>query len=610
MAKFDNAVIYHIYPLGYCGAEKDNAFGAPVSRILNVIPQIPVLKRQGYTAVYFGPVFSSTRHGYDTADYLTIDARLGTNADFAVVCNELHKAGLSVVLDGVFNHVGRDFWAFRDVREKRWQSEYKDWFLLRDGNSNYNDGFWYEGWEGHYDLVKLNLANPAVKDHIKYAISEWVKQFGIDGLRLDVAYCLDLNFLKELHWFCKGLDPDFWVMGETLHGDYRVWCNPEMCDSVTNYQSYKGLWSSFNAYNMFEIAHSISRQFGGEDWCQCRGMKLYTFLDNHDVTRIATQLTTKEHLKPLYTLLFTMPGIPGVYYGSEYGVTGDKKDGDDALRQPFELSRYDQNADLPKYISKLAYAHSIFNPLFEGSYAQVYLTNKQYAFSRTKDGETVYALINSEGRAVDFPPCGNGEYIDVLTGEHGVLNAPVNVPAFGAKIFVQPSEKYDRYKSAIDNADNIQPVKKPVIETITAECADPKIPEVTEAAAYIVHEENAVPLVHSVTIVNENVTDVLIVSDTDDDEPIDYFGLSFKKETVTEAKAEVKSEVTAEPTPEPISSPKPEIWNEAMFQLALKSKVEQSVREAVSAAIAREYANITEVVVNAVLAEFERFTKK
>ena len=307
---FENAVFYHIYPIGYFGCPRQNDFTSePTHKILRVIDDIPHIKELGCNAVYFGPVFESSAHGYDTADYTKIDRRLGTNEDFKKVCDALHENGIRVVLDGVFNHVGRDFWAFRDVRENKLGSAKKDWFHVRDGNDGYNDGFWYEGWEGHYELVKLNLYNPEVKQYLKDCITGWKNEFGIDGLRLDVAYCLDLNFLKELHGHCKWLAEDFFLLGETLHGDYNKWMNPEMLDSVTNYECYKGLFSSFNDMNMFEIAHSINRQFGSENWCLYRGKHLYTFVDNHDVNRIASMLKTKEHLPDIYTLMFMMPGL-------------------------------------------------------------------------------------------------------------------------------------------------------------------------------------------------------------------------------------------------------------------------------------------------------------
>ena len=329
---FDESVIYQIYPLGLCGAPLEND-GALVPRIRRVLDWVDHIKDLGADTVLFNPLFESDKHGYDTRDYNTLDCRLGSNEDFKAVCDALHTAGLRVMLDGVFNHVGRGFWAFRDVQEKKWDSPYKDWFHINfDGNTGFNDGFWYEAWEGHYELVKLNLGNPEVVRHHFDAIRGWVEQFGIDGLRLDVAYCLSPDYLRQLRRFTGELKADFVLMGETLHGDYNRWMNDEMCHSVTNYECYKGLWSSFNSMNLFEIGHSLARQFGPEQWTLYKGRHLLSFLDNHDVERIASMLANKDHLTPAYGILFGMPGVPAVYYGSEWGMEGKKSQGDAALR--------------------------------------------------------------------------------------------------------------------------------------------------------------------------------------------------------------------------------------------------------------------------------------
>ena len=163
----NNSVFYHIYPLGFCGCPEYND-GKVEYRLDKVLNWIPHLKEMGINAIYFGPVFQSKKHGYDTSDYYTIDCRLGDNASFKHICEELHKNGIRIVLDGVFNHVGRDFWAFKDVQHNGDCSQYCGWFqnLNFGGRSPYNDPFWYEGWSGHYDLVKLNLHNQAVVDHL------------------------------------------------------------------------------------------------------------------------------------------------------------------------------------------------------------------------------------------------------------------------------------------------------------------------------------------------------------------------------------------------------------------------------------------------------------
>ncbi len=434
---FENAVFYHIYPIGYFGCPRINDRSAETSHvILKLIDDIPHIKSLGCNAVYFGPVFESVAHGYDTVDYTKIDRRLGTNEDFAKVCEALHENGIRVVLDGVFNHVGRDFGAFMDVREHKLGSAKRDWFHVREGNSPYNDGFYYEGWEGHYELVKLNLYNPEVKQYLKDCITGWKKEFGIDGLRLDVAYCLDLNFLKELHGHCKWLAEDFFLLGETLHGDYNKWMNPEMLDSVTNYECYKGLFSSFNDMNMFEIAHSINRQFGSENWCLYRGKHLYTFVDNHDVSRIATMLKTKEHLPVIYTLMFMMPGIPAVYYGSEFGLEGDKHSGDDALRPEFDLEKMKSEGirDFSAHIKALAEIQKNHPAAAWGDYKQVQLTNRQYAFMRSTGDETLLTVLNADGAPFTFNLNMSGAREDLLTGETMELGG-LTLPAFTSAVF-------------------------------------------------------------------------------------------------------------------------------------------------------------------------------
>lgn len=424
------SVFYQIYPLGFCGAPFEND-GVLTPRIRKVIDWIPHIKNLGANAIYFSPVFESDTHGYNTRDFRKIDVRLGTNEDFADVCQALHKEGIKVVLDGVFNHVGRGFWAFQDVLEKRWDSPYKDWFHISfDGNSNYNDGLWYEGWEGNYDLVKLNLCHPDVKQHIFDSIRSWVEEFDIDGLRLDVAYCLDENFMRELRAFCDSLKPDFFLVGEMLHGDYNRLMNDSMLHSATNYECYKGLFSSFNSMNMFEIIHSLLRQFGPENWTLYRGKHLLCFVDNHDVSRIASNLTNEQHLPLIYALCFGMPGIPCVYYGSEWGAKANKSEGDPALRACFDAP---VENDLTAWISKLAAAKKASNALNYGDFRSVVLTNRQCIFERKTDSERVLVAINADNvpYTAHFD-AGCGTAVDLITGNTHDFGGGSELPPYSA----------------------------------------------------------------------------------------------------------------------------------------------------------------------------------
>ena len=414
-AWWTQAVLYQIYPLGLCGAPQEND-GVTVPRIRRILNWVDHIKSTGADTVLFNPVFQSDRHGYDTRDYFTIDCRLGTNADFKEVCDAIHAAGMRVMLDGVFNHVGRGFWAFEDVRQRRWDSPYKDWFHINfDGNSNYNDGFWYEGWEGHYELVKLNLRNDAVVNHQFDAIRKWVEEFEIDGLRLDVAYCLDEEYLRRLRRFTDSLKPEFVLLGETLHGDYNRWCADDKCHSVTNYECYKGLWSSFNSMNLFEIGHSLGRQFGPENWTIYRGLPLLSFLDNHDVERIASILTNPHHIRPAYGMLFGMPGVPALYYGSEWGMEGRKRDGDAALRPAVEQP---VSNDLTAWIASLAAARKSSDALCRGDFKVVVMTNHQIIYQRRTDTERVLVAINASDQPYTAHfDAGCGQAVDLITGQ-------------------------------------------------------------------------------------------------------------------------------------------------------------------------------------------------
>ena len=424
------SVFYQIYPLGFCGAPFEND-GVLTSRIRKVEEWIPHMKKLGINAIYFSPVFESDTHGYNTRDYKKIDVRLGTNEDFKEVCKKLHENGIRVVLDGVFNHVGRGFYQFQDVIKNRENSPFLNWFRINlGGNSNYNDGLWYEGWEGNYDLVKLNLQNNEVVEHILDAVKYWVEEFDIDGLRLDVAYCLDENFVRRLRSYTEGLKNDFFLLGEMLHGDYNRLVNDGMLHSATNYECYKGLYSSFNSMNMFEINHSLLRQFGPENWTLYRGKHMLSFVDNHDVTRVASILTNEKHLPLIYALCFGMPGIPCVYYGSEWGTKANKSEGDPALRACFDAPVFNE---LSEWISKLAEAKKNSKALNYGDFRSVVLTNKQCIFERKTDGERVLVAINAEDQPyIAHFDAGCGTAVDLITGEKHDFGGGSELPPYSA----------------------------------------------------------------------------------------------------------------------------------------------------------------------------------
>lgn len=439
-----DAIFYHIYPLGFCGVI-NNKEKSSKNLGLNKIDKnwINHFNDLGINSIYFGPLFQSTYHGYDTIDYLKIDNRLGTNDDFKKLVFKLHENNISVILDGVFNHVGRDFWAFKDVRNKKSNSIYSSWFNINfNGNSHYNDGFYYEGWEGHYDLVKLNLYNPEVKNYLFTVVKTWIDEFDIDGIRLDVAYLLEKNFIRELRKKTDSFKKNFWLMGEMIHGDYNTIVSPEMLHSATNYELYKGLYSGHNDKNYFEIAYSLNREFG--DYGIYKNINLYNFVDNHDVNRIATMVANKKYLNNIYTILFTIPGVPSIYYGSEWGIEGDRKITDLNLRPEIFLEKYENNEfakKIEKEISQLISIRKSNIELTHGNYKEILVKNKQFIFGRCYNDKWILVVLNLDDKdeILEFNvPFSNKSLINLKnTNEYFTTfnnKLQLNIPAFSNKI--------------------------------------------------------------------------------------------------------------------------------------------------------------------------------
>ena len=446
MAWYDEAVFYHIYPLGLTGAPKTNSYEEPQHRLNILLPWISHIKEIGCNALYIGPLFESVGHGYETTDYKKLDSRLGTNEDLTAFVEECHRQGIRVILDGVFNHTGRDFFAFQDIKKNRENSSYKDWYLIVNfwGNNEYNDGFSYENWGGYDLLAKLNQNNPAVKDYICGVIRFWASEFKIDGIRLDAADVLDFGYMHALRQTASEIGPDFWLMGEVIHGDYTRWVNEGTLHSVTNYHLHKALYSGHNEHNYFEIAHTVRRLYdmGGS---RPDGLKLYNFVDNHDVERIYTKLNNKAHFVPVHILLYTLPGVPSIYYGSEFGIEGKKERYSDAsLRPALDLEDY-KNAladnECTRLIRALGKVRQKVKALSYGDYKELVLTNRQYGFARNYNGETVVIAVNNDDNqaSMSLPVGAAGAYMDVLSGEKvNVSDGRINitVPANSGGIWV------------------------------------------------------------------------------------------------------------------------------------------------------------------------------
>lgn len=404
---FEEAVFYHMYPIGMTGAPRRNEQTEVTHRFGELEKWLPHIESLGCTAIYIGPLFESTSHGYDTKDYKLVDRRLGNNEDFKHFVKEAHERGIKVVVDGVFNHTGREFFAFQDIQKNRESSPYCSWYkgVNFGWNSPYNDGFGYEAWRNCFELVNLNFYEPKVREYLLDVIRFWIDEFDIDGIRLDCADCLDFSFMQDMKRITSEKKEDFWLMGEVIHGDYARYINEAKIDSVTNYELHKGLYSGHNDHNYFEIAHTIRREFDQNGGIY-RGMKLYSFVDNHDVDRIASKLNVPGHIYPVYTLLYTLPGIPSIYYGSEWGIQGRKEGGnDDPLRPAVDIE--EALKDVPdsrllEWVKALGRIHKEQKALAYGTYQELLLTNRQFAFARIFENECVITAVNNDDKEAEL----------------------------------------------------------------------------------------------------------------------------------------------------------------------------------------------------------------
>lgn len=537
MAWYDEAIFYHIYPLGLTGAPKENPYEISEHRLNKLIPWISHLKEIGITALYIGPLFESVGHGYETTDYKKLDSRLGDNEDLKNFVAKCHEEGIKVIFDGVFNHTGRDFFAFQDIKKNRENSPYKDWYCNVNfwGNNEYNDGFSYDNWGGYNLLVKLNQHNPAVRDYICDVIRFWVKEFDVDGIRLDAADVLDFEYMKTLRRVANEVKPDFWLMGEVIHGEYSRWVNQETLHSVTNYHLHKALFSGHNDHNYFEIAHTVKRLYdmSGQNPNE---FKLYNFVDNHDVERIYTKLRDKAHFAPVHILLYTLPGIPSIYYGSEFGIEGRKERySDDSLRPALNLEDFkDAVTTNPctSLIAKLGAAKKASKALSYGDYRELLLRNRQYVFSRNCDGESVIVTVNCDTSdyIVTVPAGNTAEYIGMLSGERVCVNNGticVNIKANFGDIWIPYREELHASGDTEDTPTAVE--KEDIVEVIEPET-------IHETTAVETVETETIPDAADVeTVEIENIAEAAAIESIEADELNDIKEMEEKSnETVKE----------------------------------------------------------------------------
>jgi cyclomaltodextrinase / maltogenic alpha-amylase / neopullulanase len=320
---------WHVYPLGALGTEPSALpTGAETRhRLTRLHDWLPYAAGLGCNGLLLGPVFASETHGYDTVDHFRVDPRLGDEGDLVALVEAAHRHGLRVVLDGVFNHVGRGFAPYAEAVTGGPGSEAASWFRLA----------WPAGggepeprlFEGHDHLVVLDHSSQVVADHVVAVMRYWLER-GVDGWRLDAAYAVPADFWARALPRVREHHPDAWFVGEVIHGDYAGYVAESGLDSVTQYELWKAVWSSLNDANPHELAHALGRHAGFAETFLPQ-----TFVGNHDVTRISSRLDDPRHVALALVVLATVAGSPSVYYLDELGVRGVKEEregGDDAVR--------------------------------------------------------------------------------------------------------------------------------------------------------------------------------------------------------------------------------------------------------------------------------------
>ncbi|MEI2778532.1 MAG: alpha-amylase family protein [Tetrasphaera sp.] len=403
----EHVLWWQVYPLGFVGAAHEPGDAGGDGRVRHRLGHIEAWLDHaiglGLNGLLLGPIFDSGTHGYDTIDYRRLDPRLGDDADFDHLVTACRDRGLRILLDGVFNHVGTEFPLFRQAVEQGEGSAASRAFRFHWGHTNELGLPAYDCFEGHQSLVELNHDAPEVVDLVVEVMTHWLGR-GIDGWRLDAAYAVPESFWAQVLPRVRESHPDAYILGEVIHGDYPAFVAGSGVDSVTQYELWKAIWSSLQSVNFWELSHALGRHDGFLD-----SFVPQTFLGNHDVTRIATQIGDARHIGHAYAVLLTLGGTPSIYYGDEMGYTGTKEQrvgGDDQVRPV-----------MPRSPSELALGHEVFaivrelvclrrrHPwLHRGRTRDLVLTNPGYAFEVIGDGlgERIVVCLNISGETMAF----------------------------------------------------------------------------------------------------------------------------------------------------------------------------------------------------------------
>lgn len=402
MAWYDNAVFYQIQPLSLCGCEQEST-AAEGSHFAELLLWAGHAKKMGCNAIYIGPVLKTDTNGNGITDYYKIDSRLGTNEDFKGWVAKCHAMGLRVVIEVVFNHVGRGFFAFENLKKNRKKSPYRDWFcnINFSGDNTYGDGFSYESWGGYQRLVKLNMLSPWLHDYHFDAVRFWINEFDIDGIRIGAIDEMDYDFIKELRKIGQNAKRDFWMLGELTDGEYARWVNDKMLHCAVNSPLQKQMVLAHNSAYYPMVSRCVR-----ETNEQCPYTKLYTFIDSPDVSRIYEKLNHKEHRRLITLLQYTVYGTPALYCGSEFSSIrtreGEAEDAAPALlRLSDHKDAYMQDA-VTHLHCLLCRANQQFPELFFGHYQELMVSEKQYLFARVLRKKALLVALNCGESAVSI----------------------------------------------------------------------------------------------------------------------------------------------------------------------------------------------------------------
>jgi glycosidase len=313
----------HTLPWAYHSVKNEEFYGGDLQGIIN---RLDYLEELGVNGIYLTPIFEAeTSHKYDTKDYMKIDPHFGDERVFKNLVDAAHEKEIRIMLDGVFNHCGKNFGPWLDVLEHGPDSKYFNWFMINTWPFNKEkydtkDGAFYS-FAFTSRMPKLNTNNPEVIQYLLSVVEYWVKNFDIDGLRLDVANEVSHRFCKDLRRLTKEIKPDFYLLGEIWH-DAMTWLQGDEFDGVMNYPlatSITDFWIYPERTN-YDFECAINHNF--TMYMQQTNNVLFNLLDSHDTNRLIDKVKDMEVFYQQLAVLFTMPGSPCIYYGTEIALDG------------------------------------------------------------------------------------------------------------------------------------------------------------------------------------------------------------------------------------------------------------------------------------------------